>query len=232
MCMRDELRDTKELADAIEGWLGDREGEALFYLAKNCTGKGVIVEIGSWKGKSTIWLGKGSLAGNRVTIYAIDTHTGSSEHKDLYGNVWTYEEFQNNIKNAGLNDVVRPVRKKSSTAAEDFKEPVELIFIDGAHEYELVKLDFQSWFPKMITGGIMAFHDTTNWQGPRRIVEEQIFKSNHFKNIKIVDSMTFAQMVSHNSFIDRLRNRYMFLLMNMYIWGSKVRVPWRPIFKV
>ena len=72
----------KELIQHIDGWLTDEEAKLLYKLAKNC--KGVIVEIGSWKGKSTICMAKGSKAGNNVKIYAIDPHVGSSEHKKKY----------------------------------------------------------------------------------------------------------------------------------------------------
>jgi hypothetical protein len=61
-----EIDEIKKLVFKINGWLTDKEGELLYNLAKNCTGKGVIVEIGSWKGKSTIWLGKGSKAGKKL----------------------------------------------------------------------------------------------------------------------------------------------------------------------
>ena len=52
------LATTRALADAAGGWLNEAEGLLLYRLARNCSGKGVIVEIGSWKGRSTIWLGQ------------------------------------------------------------------------------------------------------------------------------------------------------------------------------
>ena len=55
-----EIDEIKKLVDKVDGWLTYKEGELLYNLAKNCTGEGVIVEIGSWQGKSTIWLGRGS----------------------------------------------------------------------------------------------------------------------------------------------------------------------------
>lgn len=188
------MNEIKKLADEIGGWLTDREGELLYNLAKNCIGKGVIVEIGSWKGKSTICLAKGSKAGNKVKIYAIDPHTGSSEHKKRYSRVWTLEEFKKNIKNAKVHDIITSIVKTSEEAAKNFVKPVELIFIDGAHEYELVKLDFELWFPKLINGGIMAFHDT-GWPGPKKVVEEFVYQSKFFRNIKCIDSITFAEKV-------------------------------------
>ncbi|MBW8005269.1 MAG: class I SAM-dependent methyltransferase, partial [candidate division NC10 bacterium] len=153
------MDEIKNLVDEVHGWLTHSEGQLLFRLAKACTGRGVIVEIGSWKGKSTIWLAKGSRSGNKVKIHAIDPHTGSPEEAKSYGKVLTFEEFTANVKNAGVDDTVIPIIKTSSEAAQEFREPIELIFIDGDHQYDMVKLDFELWFPKVIDGGIMAFHD-------------------------------------------------------------------------
>lgn len=128
------------LAEDVDGWLSDDEARILFQLAKAVTGKGCIVEIGSWKGKSTICLAAGSLAGSKPTVNAIDPHVGSPEHQ-LNGRVWTFDTFQENIARAGVSDVVRPVVATSAEAASDFFDPVELLFVDGAHELEMVRMD-------------------------------------------------------------------------------------------
>lgn len=225
-----ETDEIKKIVDKVDGFLSDKDGELLYNLAKNCTGKGVIVEIGSWKGKSTIWLGKGSKNGNDVKIYAIDPHTGSSEHKERFGKVWTFEEFKENIKNSNVDDIVLPIVKTSEDAAKDFNVPVELIFIDGAHEYELVKLDFDLWFPKVIDGGIMAFHDTVRKRrGPREFVNKIVYKSKNFRAIRIADSITFAEKVRQNSTKDRLMNRCALLL--KYFTKHVVRNITRPFRK-
>ena len=205
------IEETKKIADKADGWLTDKEGKILYDLAKNCKGNGVIVEIGSWKGKSTIWIGNGSKSGNGVKIYAIDPHTGSSEHQGDGGEIWTFEEFKKNLKNAEVDDVVVPLLKTSQEAANSFNEPVEFIFIDGAHEYELVKLDFNLWFPKVINGGIIAFHDTTGWEGPRKVVADCVYKSQYFKNVTLVGSITFALKVKRNTLRDRVKNCYTLL---------------------
>jgi predicted O-methyltransferase YrrM len=212
--------DTKkihEITKNIDGFLSDKEGKTLYDLAKKCSGKGVIVEIGSWKGKSTVCLAKGSKAGKKSKIYAIDPHTGSSEHKKWYGKVWTFEEFKKNIKEAKVDDIVVPIVKTSEEAAKTFDKPVELIFIDGAHEYEYVKKDFQLWFPKVIEGGIMAFHDTISWEGPNKVVNKYIHKSKYFKNIGIVNSITFAEKTKENKLSDRIRNRFLLFSKKIYI---------------
>lgn len=223
--MDKEIEEIKKVVENVEGWLTDREGELLYDLAKNCKAKGVIVEIGSWKGRSTIWLGKGSKAGNNVKIYAIDPHIGSTEHKNMFGEVWTFEEFKKNIREAKVDDIVVPIVKTSESAAREFDEPVEFIFIDGAHGYDIVKLDFELWFPKVIDEGIMAFHDTIGWPGPAKVVEKSIYKSKNFKDANIVDSISFGRKVKRNSITDRLRNRYILFQKNMYFTLQKFHLP-------
>ncbi len=220
-----EIGEIKNLTDNINGWLTDREGVLLHNLAFNCKGRGVIVEIGSWKGKSTIWLGRGSKAGKNMKIYAIDPHTGSSEHKGKCDDIFTFEEFNRNVKDARVDDVIIPLVSTSQEAAENFDKPVEMIFIDGSHEYEFVKSDFELWFPKVVEGGVVAFHDTIEWAGPRKVVEESLFKSKYFKNIGYVDSITFAEKVSRNSLRDRLRNRHTLFIKNLYRLEGRLNLP-------
>src|SRR5665647_2930672 len=68
----------KRSDDSAEGWLLDAEGPLLYSLALNCVGRGAVVEIGSWKGRSTIYLGKGSKAGSNITIYAVILTRGAT----------------------------------------------------------------------------------------------------------------------------------------------------------
>lgn len=216
--------------------VSDKEGEFLYNTARNCTGKGVIVEIGSWKGRSTIWLGRGSKAGNKVKIYAIDPHTGSPIHRKMYRRVWTFEEFKKNIKMANIENVVIPIVKTSEEAEKDWgSQPIEFLFIDGNHEYESVKLDFDKWFPYLIEEGIIAFHDTIfhSMTGPRKVVIGNLYKSKNFADINLINSITFAQKVSRNSLKDRLKNRYALLLRYLYEISFVVRqyLP-RPIKKI
>jgi len=202
------IEEVRKFTEQIHGWLTDGEGELLYGLASNCTGKGCIVEIGSWCGKSTIWLGWGAKNGNKTKVYAIDPHTGSFEHRIIFGKVWTFDEFKKNIKNAEVDDAVIPIVKTSAEAARDFNEPVELLFIDGEHSYNLAKLDFDLWFPKLVEGGTIVIHDTLQsiCPGTIRMAKEKIYNSRHFKDISIVDTATIAKKVEENSLKDRIRN--------------------------
>lgn len=200
----------KPLIADVPGWLTDEEGEALYDLARACTGQGVIVEIGSWKGKSTICLGLGSLAGASVPVYALDPHAD-----------YRFGDFKTNVERAGITDLVRPIASLSQSAADHFDQPIELLFVDGSHEYELVLEDFEKWVPKVVEGGWVAFHDTTWTAGPRKVVGEAIYRSKRFKDVRfVVGSTTVARKVQRNSLRDRARNRYVLGVKTAFWLGS------------
>jgi len=187
----------KPLIAGVPGWLTDEEGEALYELAKRCEGRGVIVEIGSWKGKSTICLGLGSRAGNNVRIFAVDPHAD-----------YRFGDFKANVERAGIADLVTPIASLSQPAAADFHERIELLFVDGSHEEALVEEDFDKWVPKVVDRGWVAFHDTTWTAGPRRVVGRRVYRSRTFKDVRfVVGSTTLARKVAANSPADRLRAR-------------------------
>jgi predicted O-methyltransferase YrrM len=187
----------KELIKDVPGWLSDEEGEALYELARECTGRGVIVEIGSWKGKSTICLGLGSRAGSSVRIFAVDPHAD-----------YRHGEFKDNIERAGISDLVTPVKGLSQDVVADFDEPIELLFVDGSHEEDDVRYDFETWVPKVIERGTVAFHDTTWHPGVRKVVAEKIFASHQFRDVRfVIGSTTVAQKVPYNTVYDRIHAR-------------------------
>jgi predicted O-methyltransferase YrrM len=206
-----EKETVRDAIENIEGFLTVAEGALLYDVAKHCDDKhGAIVEIGSWKGKSTVCLGRGSQAGQYAPVYTVDPHQNTSTHK-VFATTHTYEEFKRNIQEAGVSEVIFPIIKTSQEAAELFLEPVHFLFIDGEHDYEMVRLDFQLWYPKVIYGGFIAFHDFF-FSGPKKVLERQILKSKHFKAVRIVDSLFLAQKVKRNCVRDRITNIFLFLL--------------------
>jgi predicted O-methyltransferase YrrM len=208
--MSDYQTRVKPLIADIPGWLTDEEGEALYELARTCRGDGVIVEIGSWKGKSTVCLGLGSQAGNSVPIYAIDPHAD-----------YRFGDFERNVARAGIAELVRPIASLSQPAADGFDEPIELLFVDGSHEYDLVLEDFEKWVPKVVDGGWVAFHDTTWTRGPRKVVGAAIYRSRRFKDVRfVVGSTTVARKVGRASLVDRAHNRYVLAVKTAFWLGS------------
>ena len=209
-----DINKVKKLVQEVDGFLTDSEGEFLYNAAKKCEGKGVIVEIGSWKGKSTIWLASGTKIKNIMKIYAIDPHTGGTSLEFKNKDIKTFKDFKNNIKKAKCEKIVIPIVQTSEEASKNFKEPVEFIFIDGAHDYKSVKKDFDLWYPKLINGGTIAFHDIISWDGPTKVFKAMC-KSKNFINTGFCDSIGFAQKVKCNSLKDRLKNNYISFLVTI-----------------
>jgi MMP 1-O-methyltransferase len=200
----------KPLIADVPGWLTDEEGEALYELARRCSGRGAIVEIGSWKGKSTICLGLGSRAGSGARIFAIDPHAD-----------YRFGDFKTNVERAGIADLVTPIASLSQPAADGFDEPIELLFVDGSHEYDLVLEDFEKWVPKVVDGGWVAFHDTTWTVGPRKVVGQAVYRGRLFKDVRfVVGSLTVGRKVARNSLADRARNRYVLGVKTAFWLGS------------
>lgn len=173
------FEDTWKKAQSIDGWFGPAEARLLFDLASKCSGRGVIVEIGSYCGRSTLFLAKGALNGATRTIYSIDPHLNSLGR--LSSNAQTFLE---NMKANGVDAMIRQLVKTSGDAVDDVTEPIELLFIDGDHTYEGVKSDLLSYLPKVVEGGCIAFHDTILWDGCRQLIDE-IWQGQH--GVSLVD---------------------------------------------
>ena len=196
----------KDLVKGIDG-CPDSHGILLYALAKSSLGNGVIVEIGSWKGRSTIWLASGSKSAKREKVFAIDPHTGSVELRKAFGNhINTEQEFRRNIKRTELEDWVVPLVMKSTEAVINWKAPIRLLWIDGSHEYEDVKSDFILWEPHLDYDGIIALHDCFGFAGPRQVVKELLLTSDKFSNIGLIGGLIFAKKTKKLSRTEKLNN--------------------------
>ena len=161
--------------DAIEGWLGLGEGRRLAYLASTVPADQAIVELGSWKGKSTAYLAAGSKFGHRASVFAVDHWVGHPELQYLFPDpsTTTLPEFLRNMEWQGHLDIVTPISGKTADVGKTWTRPIGLLFIDAAHEYEGVKEDFRVWSPFVGVGGWVAFHDS-GAPGPRQVIHEEI----------------------------------------------------------
>ncbi len=200
-----------ELVSPVPGWLADDEAWALFRLARDCTGRGAIVELGSWRGKSTICLALGSKEGAAIPIVSVDRHMDK-----------TFADFQANLDAAGVTDLVRPIRARSQEAGETFLEAIELLFIDASHEYDDVRRDFDLWVPKVVEEGVVAMHDTT-WTGSKRVSEESIYRSAQFRNVRFVPSSTTIAVKAPAGPGDRQRARNALAAKRLAELGHRVR---------
>jgi predicted O-methyltransferase YrrM len=166
-----ELKNTLDIMEAVDGWFSRAEGSKLYETAVGASQVSpVTVEIGSWKGRSTIVLGMVAKR-NGGKVYSVDPHDG-----DLWSNGKsiktpnTLAEFKKNMVAAGLNDTVTLFQKKSKDV-EWVDGKIGLLFIDGLHDYESVKSDFRKFEPHLAQGALIAFHDY-NEDGVRKAVDE------------------------------------------------------------
>lgn len=144
----------------IEGWMSKEE---LNWLFKVATGVKSIIEVGSWKGRSTHAL----LTGCKGTVYAVDHFQGSPGEEAHKGVKNIYEDF---IKNVGHFKQLKVIESDSLKAAKNFKGKADMVFIDGAHTYEAVKADIEAWLPK--AEKIICGHDF-QWPGVQQAVTEK-----------------------------------------------------------
>ena len=224
----------EQILSSVEGWLSYHEALYLYSLAAAGPGKGKIVEIGSWKGKSTIILAQGSKQARREEVYAIDPHKGGPDQEAHgYKTLDSEKEFRRNIEKEQVADHVIPLVMKSEEAATRWSDPVRLLWIDGDHSYEAVKRDFLLWEPFVIPGGVIALHDTYAWEGPRRVVEEVILPSPSFAVIGLVDSITAVKKVAKTAPLTLFRNYYLRFFRYLYNLGRRHILPgdFRKLFK-
>ena len=208
--------------DRIPGMLTVAEVECLYQLGQFDQSPGVIVEIGSWKGKSTVALALGAAKTHKESVYAIDPHKILPEEGYLED---TQAEFFSNIERAGIRDQVVPLIMTSEEAARGWNKPVRLLWIDGDHRYEPSKLDFSLWEPHLVEGGILAMHDTIRKSGPKRVLWENVFRSGRFQEIAIVDNITAVRKVKRASSHARIRNYLTLTLRAVYIAARKSSIP-------
>ena len=159
-----------ELLDDVKGFLDYKEGQRLHLLALEAGRYGPCLEIGSYCGKSALYLGT-ACRENRTVLFSIDHHRGSEEQQpgqfyfdpELWapdsGTIDTISYFRRTIERAGLEDVVLPIVCRSSVIARFWRTPLGLVFIDGSHDYESVLADFVGWKDKLVPGGYLIFHD-------------------------------------------------------------------------
>lgn len=156
--------------DQIKGFLAADEAQALYRHALECSRQGPVLEIGSYCGKSTIYLGL-ACRQNGSTVFALDHHRGSEEHQqgeffhdpELYdsgsGLMDSFREFRRNIRRAGLDEVVVPIVAGSEVAARHWQTPLSMVFIDGGHSLEAALTDYRCWATHLARGGVLAIHD-------------------------------------------------------------------------
>jgi predicted O-methyltransferase YrrM len=159
-----------ELARAAKGFMPDDEGLALHAAGLAAGRLGPLLEIGSYCGKSAIYLGTAARAAGSV-LFTVDHHRGSEENQSGWehhdpevvdprtGRMDTLPFLRRTLADAGLEDVVIAIVGDSPTVARHWGTPLGLLFIDGGHALDVATADYEAWARFVLPGGLLAIHD-------------------------------------------------------------------------
>jgi MMP 1-O-methyltransferase len=176
----------RAVAEAAKGFMPPDEGLALYEAGLVAAAYGPLLEIGTYCGKSAVYLGAAARVGGSV-VFTIDHHRGSEEMQagwqhhdestvDPSGRIDSFPFFRDTIEAAGLSDVIIAMVGDSVVIAKHFEARLGLLFIDGAHSPEPAMADYEAWAPKVGAGGLLAIHDVfadpaEGGQGPFYVYE-------------------------------------------------------------
>jgi MMP 1-O-methyltransferase len=193
-----------EFASKVKGFLAEDEGQALFDLALEAASYGPCLEIGSFCGKSAVYLGTACKI-KGVTLFTIDHHTGSEEQQpgqlyfdpeiydDRKGEIDSFPLLRETLRKAELENTVVPMITWSEVAARNWTTPLGLVFIDGGHSYEAALTDYLCWHEHLVPGGYLIFHDiymdpTKGGQAPYEVYKKAL-ESKLFDKMPMVNSL-------------------------------------------
>ncbi|SDP94618.1 Predicted O-methyltransferase YrrM [Actinopolyspora xinjiangensis] len=206
-----------DAARSATGFMPEDEGLALFDAAVEHLADGVAVEIGTYCGKSAIYLGAAAAATGGVVV-TVDHHRGSEEHQPG----WEYHDpelvdpnddrldtlgrFRRTIADAGLENRVMAVVGDSTTLASIWRTPVALLFIDGGHTDEAAGADFEGWAHWVRHGGVLVLHDVfpdpaDGGQAPYRVYRRAI-DSGEFRELSVTGSLRVLRRVGGDVGLD------------------------------
>lgn len=203
----------------IRGFLDIGEIKFLNRLAKKTIdqfGKeSIFCEIGSFCGKSTVSIASALKEKNKGILYSVDWHQGSPSMPG-YGTSqykFTYEEFIDNLEKFSVKDKVRIIKNKSEDSVEAVPEKLHFLWIDGSHEYNAVRADFDHYSKKIVDGGYLLFHDAcwTSWRDPFKVIEQEVLDHPHYCLYACVgNTMIFRKTLNKLSRRKRLMLHYLF----------------------
>ena len=207
MPIQDKLR---LAAEAARGFMPPEEGLALYRTACDYAAAGPICEVGTYCGKSTIYLAAAAAEAGQVVV-TVDHHRGSEEtqagweHHDpevvdpKTGRMDTLPFFRATIEDAGLEGNVIAVIGMSADVSRIWRTPLGMLFIDGGHSEANVVTDYEGWAPWVTLGGALAFHDifpdpADGGQAPYRVYLRAL-ASGAFKEVSVTGSLRVLERV-------------------------------------
>jgi len=198
------MHEMQKLIEETKGFLDPAEGRRLFDVALDASRMGPCLEIGSYCGKSALYLGSACRENGQV-LFSIDHHRGSEEQQpgeeyfdselfdDRQGAIDTLPFLRRTLVRAGLEDTVIPLVCSSKVAARSWATPLALIFIDGGHAFETAWQDYSCWSGHLMTDGYLLVHDifkdpSTGGQAPYDVYKRAL-DSNLFDELEMTGTL-------------------------------------------
>ena len=194
----------------VKGFLDPEEGEALYNNALLYSLKGPCLEIGSYCGKSALYIGSATKINNQI-LYSIDHHKGSEEQQpgeeyfdpDLRNKngdgIDTLPFFLDTIQKSDLEGFVIPIVSTSEEAYEDININFDMVFIDGGHSEEAAQKDYDLWTQRINLGGLLAIHDVfpnpEDGGRPPYNIYIRALESGEFEELEIVQSLRLLKKI-------------------------------------
>jgi predicted O-methyltransferase YrrM len=156
--------------ESVKGFLHADEGAALYQYAAASVSIGPCLELGSYCGKSTVYLGTAARDAGSL-VFAVDHHRGSEEHQhgEEYHDPELFDAatqrmdslpaLRRTLARAELEAWVVPVVAASAQLGGHWTTPLGMVFIDGGHSLEAAQTDYRNWSGHVQPGGILAIHD-------------------------------------------------------------------------
>ena len=196
--------------NTVKGFLDPIEGEALYLYAKQYVKNDPCLEIGSYCGKSSVYLGS-AVKENGQKLYSIDHHKGSEEQQpgeeyfdsDLInaeGNgIDTLPFFLETIEKSKLDKFVIPIISTSEEAYQDFTLNFDMVFIDGGHSEKAAQKDYELWSQRITKGGLLAIHDVfpnpEDGGRPPYNIYRRALESGNFKKLEMIKTLGLLKKV-------------------------------------
>ena len=190
--------------DTVKGFLDPLEGETLYRYARDRAPHGACLEIGSYCGKSAVYLGAACKAAGGV-LFAVDHHRGSEENQPGWeyhdAELWdedagamdTFPFLRKTLRRAELEDTVIPLVGKSPVIARFWATPLSFLFIDGGHTMEHAMNDYLGWSQHVMRGGVLAIHDVfpdpEDGGRPPFEIYQRALASDMFEEVEAVKSL-------------------------------------------
>jgi predicted O-methyltransferase YrrM len=202
------------VAEQAKGFMPHEEGLALHEAALTCAPLGPIVEIGSYCGKSAVYLGAAAQQAGGVLV-TVDHHRGSEENQPGWehhdpdvvdprtGRMDTLPFLRRTLERAGLEDHVIAVVGESTRVASVWQTPIGMLFIDGGHGEEPAFADYEHWARHVVAGGLLAIHDVfpdpaDGGQAPFHVYERAL-TSRAFREVRAVGSLRLLERTAAGS---------------------------------